>query len=365
MSQSDHIDNQSAETKYISDRPGLRIGSRLLADAYAGDGTVLLSTGQSVNSDQQLDRLLQPDVSFGLDHSIEMPIDFDYEAEMDAKAALAESGLDPSDERLVKATVLKTEAVKEVADVFSRIGSTGVVDVATARNAVTALIGQLVINPGSIVSLVQLKSVDAYTYTHSVNVGILAMYMAMATRYERYIEELGTGALLHDIGKINIPTSILRKNGPLTREEFQIIREHPRLGAILLLKSGHEEEISLSCVLHHHEKITGSGYPFGKRQSEISPFARITGIADVYDALTTDRPYRKAMTPSAALQLMVDRMGHELDPELLARFIAAVGHLSGSKISVPRPQRKPQIITPMVKPVSEVMRSNIRVDFRA
>lgn len=345
----------------------LRIGSRLLDDAYIDDGSVLLRAGQCVTSRQQLDRLLQPDVRFGANRSSQMPLDMENEAEMDTMATLRKLDFSVSDESLAKATALKNEAVEDVSDVFKRIDSTGAVDVPTAKNAVTLLIGELVQNPGSLLSLVRLKDTDAYTYTHSVNVSILAMYIAMATKYEKYIEEIGTGALLHDIGKINIPTKVLRKNGPLNKEEFDLIQQHPKQGAILLVKSGHEEGISLSCVLDHHEKITGSGYPLGKKQSTISPYAKITSIADIYDALTTDRPYRNAMSPQTALQLMTMRMGHELDPEILSSFIAAVGFFSRATVPHPAPTPEPQHrpIRTIPTPIIQIAKTDARLDFRA
>jgi len=314
-------------------RPRLRIGSKLLADAFAGDGTLLLRAGAGVDSDLRLHRLLQPDVTFGPDGSHIMPLDMDNEAVLDESA-------EPSDpeqfhKHVRRAYLLKTDVVQKVTKVFSRIGSTGTIDVGFAKSMVSALIGDMLDDPRALVSLTQLKDADAYTYTHSVNVGILTIYLAMVAGMHDNLDEIGIGALLHDIGKLTISPRILNKPDKLDAREFKIMRGHPKTGVDLLIKSGGYSQVSLTCVLDHHEKIDGTGYPNGRRSSEIAPYATLTSLADVYDALTTDRPYRKAMNPRDAVMLMTQQMSSGFDPVFLKLFVATVGYfLVGSKVKL-------------------------------
>jgi putative nucleotidyltransferase with HDIG domain len=287
---------------------------------------------------------------------------------MEKEAAEREKAASTPEKRLEQAAVLRSEAVTAITDVFSRVEATGKVDVVRAEQTVSSLVSELLRNGDSLLNLVQLKDADAYTYTHSVNVSILSMYLALNTKYQKYVEAIGTGALLHDIGKVRIPPEVLRKDGPLDESERRMIRQHPEFGAQLLLDSGCCADITLSCVLDHHEKATGCGYPRGKRDTDISPFARITCLADIYDALTTDRPYRKAMSPRDAVLLMSRQMRSDLDPLFLNRLIAAVGCFTevgaaqsnkNAGLTAPsQPIKKPH------RPVVQAVRSYTGIDTR-
>jgi putative nucleotidyltransferase with HDIG domain len=349
--------------------PRLRVGSRLLDDAYSGTGVLLLRAGRQITGLPQLSRLLQPDVRFGPDGAFEPPLDIQNEIALDVQAARRKRPPPIPEERLQEAAVLKSEAVTEVTQVFDRIEATGEVDVGLAKGTVSSLVGQLLDNRDALMSLVRLKNADAYTFTHSVNVSILAMYLALGTNYERYMEELGTGALLHDVGKLGIPTPLLNKPGPLDEFEFGLIKQHPSQGAQILRKSGYMPDIGLSCVLDHHEKMTGGGYPSGKRATDISPFAQITCLADIYDALTTDRPYRKAMTPQEAFLLMTQKMRDEFDPRLLYHFVSALGSFAAEEDTAPpettaAPPAEPDAPQEAPGPVVDAAANAARIDVR-
>jgi len=309
-------------------RPRLRMGSCLLEDAYAGNNTLLLRAGARISSYSKLIRLMQPDVRFGAHRSVDVPLDVVNEIELEHEAAKLHEETEDLEVRVQHAFALKKEAVQEVASVFTRIESSGVVDVGLARKTVSCFVNELIKDSFTLASLVQLKDADAYTLTHSVNVCILAMYVARMLGFEDLMQEVGTGALLHDIGKVRTPTSILQKPGPLDESEVRIIREHPTYGGELLLKSGDPSEISLECVLDHHERVSGGGYPRGKSARDLGLYAQVTGLADVYDALTTDRPYRRAMSPEDTLALMLHEMGGDLDKELLHYFTTLVGYIA-------------------------------------
>lgn len=181
--------------------------------------------------------------------------------------------------------------------------------------------------PDAIYNLLNLKNYDYYTYTHSVNVGVLATGLAIQIGMDGdNLYKLGIGAILHDIGKSQIPHEILNKQGKLNDTEYNIIKQHVVLGYELLEKQKEFPAESLSVVLQHHEKLSGRGYPFRLKSEEIKLFGRITAIADCYDALTTQRPYKPPLTPYFALSIIVREKGDH-DPELLKTFIKMLGKI--------------------------------------
>jgi HD-GYP domain-containing protein (c-di-GMP phosphodiesterase class II) len=136
---------------------------------------------------------------------------------------------------------------------------------------------------------------------------------------------LSRAGLLHDIGKLGIPQSILEKNGALTDSEWQVMKTHPELGLTILGRTGRFTREMLA-VLYHHERLDGSGYPHGLASAEIPIEARIVAVADTYDVLTSDRPYRQAFTPAEARRRVEDEAGTHLDRlvvEALFRTLAA------------------------------------------
>jgi putative nucleotidyltransferase with HDIG domain len=343
-------------------RPILRVGARLTANAYSPSGILVLRAGRVIENEHQLSRLFRHGVNFGAKRRAESD-----ESTGDGNRT---TDLDPKDKELEanirRATVLKSEAVHQVESVFGRIESSGEVDIPLVQETVSGLVTELMGDRLALASLVQLKNADSYTFTHSVNVAILAMYLAMNARLEDDLERIGTGAILHDIGKVATPSWVLRKNGPLDDLEMKAVQRHPGHGAELLLESGFQDSIALSCVLDHHEKLTGKGYPRGKKATELSPYAKITGLADIYDALTTNRPYRKAMKPEDALRLMIQEMEDDLDPWLLECFVATVGNLT-ERTSVTSeggvvPRVRESGEDEVAQPVHKVERSITRLD---
>jgi putative two-component system response regulator len=165
---------------------------------------------------------------------------------------------------------------------------------------------------------------DDGTGDHTRRVGYLSARTAQAMNLEpAFVEAIGSAALLHDLGKIGLPDAILHKPGPLTVEEFEIVKQHPRIGAEIL--EGCVEPIlqmAREIALAHHERFDGSGYPSNLVGTEIPLSGRIVAVCDVYDALTRDRVYRPAMPYEVALQMIVDGSGTEFDPEVVEAFCA-------------------------------------------
>lgn len=174
-------------------------------------------------------------------------------------------------------------------------------------------------------NLLELKMFDNYTYFHSVNVAIISLALAFHLRLGRNdLVTVGTAALLHDIGKIYIGTEILNKPGKLTDEEFEIMKTHSRKGYELLSRGNNLSVKTTIAVLSHHEHYDGSGYPNGLVGDNIILFGRIICIADVYDALTSERPYRKGCSVLEAVEYIMANSGRLFDPELVKIFSSKI-----------------------------------------
>lgn len=192
------------------------------------------------------------------------------------------------------------------------------------------LLDNVLSNKNILLSLVDIKSMDNYTYAHCVNVAVISIIIGISLNLnKKNLTYLCIGALIHDIGKIFIPREILQKPGKLTPEEFKIMKNHPRLGYDFLNKfyslSSHVRLI----VLQHHERFDGLGYPDSIKGNKISYLARIVSIADVYDALTSDRPYKRSLCPSDALEYIMSNAGTLFDYDIVNVF---------SRIIIPFPK---------------------------
>lgn len=180
-------------------------------------------------------------------------------------------------------------------------------------------------NRNALLNVLRLKNKDEYTYLHSVAVCTLMVNAAHQLGLDAdTARDLGLAGLLHDIGKMCVPEPVLNKEGSLTEEEFAMVRDHPRQGHDLLAAVADMTPTALDVCLHHHEKINGKGYPFGLPHEEISLAARLGAICDVYDALTSDRAYKKAWSPAEATAAMWSWDGH-FDRELLFVFLQSIG----------------------------------------
>ncbi len=163
---------------------------------------------------------------------------------------------------------------------------------------------------------------DYYTHTHSINVSIYTLSLGSFLGITgKELEVLGMSAVLHDLGKSKIDYEIINKNGKLTDEEFTQMKHHPAYGHEIALSLGIEDERILSGIRHHHEKIEGGGYPDNLKGSQISQFARIIGVCDVFDALSTKRSYKDPMSSFESLRLMKQQMVGHLDMRMVDAFI--------------------------------------------
>jgi putative nucleotidyltransferase with HDIG domain len=174
--------------------------------------------------------------------------------------------------------------------------------------------------------LMSVMSFDYYTYTHSVNVFTFSVMLAARLGHGgQELHRFGQGALLHDLGKTRIDTAILNCRGRLSDEQWAIMKEHPVWGHDMLRDLGVTDEIILDVTRHHHEKLNGTGYPDGLRGEQITPWARMTTVADIFDALTTQRSYKGAIRSFEALLFMREHMKDDLDPECFKEFVGLLG----------------------------------------
>ena len=180
-------------------------------------------------------------------------------------------------------------------------------------------------DPGAIISVCRLKNKDEYTYLHSVAVCALMINLGRHLRLdEREIRDIGMAGLLHDIGKMAMPDGLLDKPGRLDDQQTRVIRTHPEEGIRLLGDSDELMPIARDVCLHHHERVDGTGYPFGLTAEQLSVHARMGAVCDVYDAVTSNRSYKPAWSPSDALSRMMTWEGH-FDPNVLSAFVGSIG----------------------------------------
>jgi len=179
--------------------------------------------------------------------------------------------------------------------------------------------------PNLLINLVDIKSVDSYTYNHSVNVGILALTLGIGYGLNRNdLYDLTLGCMLHDVGKIFISKEILNKEGKLNKEEYDIIKSHCERGFAYLRENTDLGPRVRIIALQHQERYDGSGYPQGLKGDKINKLAQIASVADVYDALTSDRPYRRALPPHEAIEYIMGSGGRYFDMDLVMAFLKKI-----------------------------------------
>ncbi len=199
------------------------------------------------------------------------------------------------------------------------------VDDTRVVQTVSKIVEELLESRHMLAQLMDIRSLDDYLFAHSVNSTVLATLVATKMNYkEETLKALATGALLHDIGIVTIPENILNKKSELTTEEYERVKQHPAYGYEIFKKNPLYSNRAGSVILQHHERYQGQGYPLGLQGERIDQLAQIVGIADAYDALTSDRPYRKAYQAHQAVEMLLSWGGELFDPDVLSKFLCNI-----------------------------------------
>jgi len=232
----------------------------------------------------------------------------------------------PFEEEIGHAREIHHKATEIVHSMYDDVRLGKSINATGAKTIVNQMVGSIVRNPDAQVWLTHLKNKDEYTAIHSLNVCIFSIAFGRHLGLpDDALSELGLGGLLHDLGKIRVPSEVLNKPGKLTTEEFGLMKEHPVHGGNILTTTKGLSPDVIDVALSHHERMNGTGYPHGLRSKEISYFGRIVSIVDIYDATTSNRVYHSGMhSVDAMTQLYTMRQGF-LDSQLVEQFIQCLG----------------------------------------
>ncbi|EQM75291.1 HD-GYP domain-containing protein [Stutzerimonas stutzeri] len=260
-------------------------------------------------------------------------------------------------DELQRAARIISRSKKAVTELFSEARLGKAIDVNGCVPLVADISDSLARNSSALIGLARLKHKDEYTYMHSVAVCALMISLSRQLGLdEDTARAAGLAGLLHDVGKMAMPEAVLNKPGNLTDAEFAVMRSHPERGHTMLLAAGSIPASALDVCLHHHEKFDGSGYPHRLQGEDISLFARMAAVCDVYDAITSNRPYKQAWNPAESLARMAQWQGH-FDTQVFHAFIRSVGiyplgslvRLESGRLGVVIDQHPEKLTEPLVR----------------
>jgi len=219
-----------------------------------------------------------------------------------------------------KSAVVYTQATKAMDDLFKN--PENLAHYKSAKKSVKDLVSTVLDDNFTVRSLMKLATHDYYTHTHSLNVSIYSVSLGFYLGLNKSeLKELGEAALLHDLGKSKIDSHIINKNGKLTIDEFEEMKHHSAYGYDLSVHIGTDNKKILDGIKYHHEKMDGTGYPDGLKGEEIPMYARIIGVCDIFDALSSRRSYKDGMPTFEVLKFMKTEMKEHVDMKLLNKMI--------------------------------------------
>ncbi|MGI6555010.1 MAG: HD-GYP domain-containing protein [Bacillota bacterium] len=287
----------------------LKPGMKVARTVYNTDGQVLLAAGMMLNvkfiSRLRMLGIISVYVEDSLMGGVEVYDVIAEDTRLQARKAIKR---------------LHSEASRAV-----RSGNEPVIDDEQVSETINNIIEDLLSSDDLIVNLSDIRVADDYTFAHSVNTCVLALLTGVSLGFSKSrLHTLGLGTILHDIGKIKVPSEILNKPGNFSQEEYKEIQKHPLYGFEMLRKN---QSISLTAAhvaYEHHERYNGEGYPRGLKGNHIHIFARIAGMVDVFDALVSDRVYRKGYLPHDAIEMITGSGNYYFDYDIVKAFIKNV-----------------------------------------
>jgi len=229
-------------------------------------------------------------------------------------------------ENKARAREVYNSGVAAMRDVETQVKLGRVFEVEPLQNVVSAMLDNLFQDPAAVLGLTAIKSHDDYTLNHAINVCILSLSVGAALGLDGdSLRSLGLSALLYDLGKVRIPEDILNKQGPLTGDEWQIVKSHATEGADLLKRIQLVDQMPMIVAYEHHLRHDMQGYPDGQTTQEQHLFSKVVALCDAYDAMTTRRPFRREIRPDKALAVLMQGRGKAYDPGLTKSFVAMLG----------------------------------------
>jgi putative nucleotidyltransferase with HDIG domain len=261
-------------------------------------------------------------------------------------------------EEMDAAKQIHSKAKEAVTSMFSDVRMGKALEIEEATVLVDEINQSMERNPNALLSLVRLKTANEYTYLHSVAVCMLmiALGRQLGLKGEE-LRQAGVAGLLHDVGKMAVPNEVLEKPGKLTDEEFSIMRSHLRRGWEILKSCYQVHESALDVCLHHHERIDGQGYPEKLTGDQLTLFARMGAVCDVYDAISSERCYKKAWSPSESIHKMASWKDGHFDETVFHAFVKTIGiypngtlvKLKSGRLGVIIEQSKKSLTAPIIK----------------
>ncbi|RIW38878.1 HD-GYP domain-containing protein [Bacillus salacetis] len=289
----------------------LKPGMVMATTVYNGQGKALIKSGVSV-TERMIHRL------------IEMNIQYVY-----IEDGLS-AGIEASDSIPVK---VRQDAINKIDSTFTHLENNSVSgnlvaleqSAASFKEVIDTILKEIKGSRDLLTLLTDVFAYDSYVFHHSFNVTLYTLAIGLELGMPpKQLDLLGLGAIMHDIGKMMVPEDILMKPGKLTYEEFKEVEKHSEYGFDLLRRLHNVSLLVAHCAFQHHERLDGSGYPRGLKGDEIHPFAKIIAVADVFDALTSNRVYREAMLPHEALEILYAGSGTLFDSNVIQAFKKSV-----------------------------------------